>query len=284
MFSNPVLLIIAAAFVGGLLLAKPLKNINNFIYNKHHFIRNYWILSVIFVLIAVLSYILVFRYAPPERLDTYLQILSTALTLLFAIFVGYFAFAAVVDNRFYKFKEIAAQYIDNNEYPRAIEQYEEAFKIKKNDPTLLMNLTESYLITKNDPKFLLFIPILEKEVISDREKLVCYFLKAARELLVTQNLANAKLIIEDSIKYIKENKNALPSFWWGFSDIKHEGYYTELRADDEAKIIFDNYVKYLSKNLSDEHKSMFESGNYKIVEPTPLPATEVTDQEPDTQT
>lgn len=252
-------------FVLGLASYKPFNKGLSWISNKSRLIKTYWLFSLVFSLLAIIAYIVVLKYSPPDKVDIYTGVVSNSLTLIFAIFVGYFAFSAVTESRLDKFVEQANDYIAAKDYQRAIQQYEEAQKINSKQPSVLMNLLEAYLITKNVLKFDDIYPLLDKIALDGKEKLISFYLQAVRYLL-TQNMEQAKEKLGNCIQYINSNPDSLARLAWNFTDIKN-GYYKQLEKDADSKIIMDNFIKYLSKGLSPEEKTMFENGNFKLTKP-----------------
>jgi tetratricopeptide (TPR) repeat protein len=188
--------------------------------------------------------------------------LGQSLTLVFAIFVGYFAFLQVVESRLDKLKERAKSELSERSYRRAIQYYEEAYKISPKDVSILADLLELYLILENYSNFDEKIIQLQRISIEEKEKVTLLYLEATKFLL-KQHLQEAKERISKLVQFIEKHPIVLTHFNWDFSDIQDSEVYKKING--EAKIIFENLIKYLSKKMPNDQKSDFEQGNYSIL-------------------
>lgn len=244
-----------------LLLQKKVKYLLKSFYNKAPLIKKYWLFVIPFIAFCVIAYPIVTILSTKQDLSNNLSILNQATTLIFAIFAGYFAFQQVVENRLEKLKEQGHLYFKQDSYLRAIQYYEEAYSINPKDFSLLSDLLEIYLAIQDYKKFDAKINQLEKLRIEDYEWSTLVYLKTARYLF-EQNLGIAKTEIQTYINLVKEKPQCLTIFRWDFSDIKGSDVYK--RLDGESKIIFDNFISYLNKELDDTKKKQFEEGNLTL--------------------
>lgn len=256
-----------AIFLGGivltLLVQGRIKHLFKSFYNKAPLIKKYWVFVVPFSLGSLIAYALVVFLSSPENLDTNLILLNQATTLLFAIFVGYFAFQQVVEYRLDKLKEQANLYFKQPSYLRAIQYYEEAYSINPKDFSLLAELLEVYLCIGGFKNFDEKISRLEKLIVEDYEKSTVAYLKIC-EHLFKQDLGSAKTELKSYIDLVQKDPEVLEQFRWDFSDIRKCDLCKEL--DGDVKTIFENLVNYLHKNLDEEKKKRFETGDYLLKE------------------
>lgn len=254
-------------FCGGiiltLLIQGRIKTLFKSFYSKAPLIKKYWVFVVPFTLVSLIIYALVVFLSPLENLDTNLTILNQATTLLFAIFVGYFAFQQVVEYRLDKLKGQANLYFKQPSYLRAIQYYEEAYSINPKDFSLLAELLEVYLCIGEFKKFDEKIGQLEKLTIEDYEKSTIAYLKVC-EHLFKQDLGSAKTELKSYIDLVQKDPEVLEQFRWDFSDIRKCDLCKKL--DGEVKTIFENLVNYLHKSLGEEKKKRFETGDYLLKE------------------
>lgn len=224
-------------------------------------IKKYWLFVITFILISFTSYWIIINYSPSDKVDRYLSILNTWETIIFAIFIGYFAFTQLVESRVDKLQEQAYSYLRSKSYKRSITFYEQLYSINPKDPNFLPNLLEVYLLNKQYDKFSQKLPRLSGILIEDRDKYVLFYLIALRYLL-EQNLGTAKESIYESIAYSKDHVDSLESFSWDFSDLCNSDIYNRLTG--EAKTLLDNFIKFLGRRLTEEEKNKFLAGNYTL--------------------
>ncbi len=234
----------------------------NKIFKSAALIQQYWkfIIAFSFIFVLTLSIIIV-KIQDESDLYSILNLVIQIATLVFAIFVGYFAFAQVVENRFEKLKTKGKDQLDRKKYKRAIQNWEQAHLIKRKDSDTLADLLEVYLIVKNFRKFDERIKELGKLIIEESDTVTFHYLRAIRYLLV-ENLGEAKERIKNLINFTKENPRSLEIFSWEFDDIKNSDTYTKLHG--ESKIIFDNLASYLDAKLNEEESQKFEGENYSF--------------------
>src|SRR3989338_4428724 len=146
-------------------------------------LKKYWLFVAIFCLLAVLAYYFVLKYSPSGKIDNYIQILGQTLTLIFAIFVGYYAFLQVMESRVENLRQHAFGYFKKKLYQRAILMHEQIYSINPKDIVTLGNLLELYLITQNYEKFNLKLPLFKRLVVEEKEQLEFYYFITAQFLL-----------------------------------------------------------------------------------------------------
>lgn len=253
-------------FILGVLLTILLRRKVNELYKSFvsvtPVIRKYWVFIIVFCLLVLAPYILIFIKSPNnDWLDTNLTVLGQISALIFAIFVGYFAFLQVVENRIGKLKEEGFRYFKEKAYSRAIKIYEEVYSIDIRNFNNLAELLELYLIQKDFEKFNRKITLLEKGILDKRDKLILFYLQIMAELL-KEHISEAKEKILITTEFQKQNRDVRIS--WDFSDIKMCPAYSLLAGD--TKKYFDNTIKYLTALLNEEERTKFESGDYLIIQ------------------
>ncbi|PJE76724.1 hypothetical protein COV05_03080 [Candidatus Uhrbacteria bacterium CG10_big_fil_rev_8_21_14_0_10_48_16] len=260
-----LLLVLAVGVALGAALKAPGKKLFLRFFAQLLIVKGYWKFVLPFFLFSVLAYFMVLNYAEEFLIDRYISILSHFVTLVFAIFVGYFAFLQVAENRLEKFKEEGLRHISQKSWARAKKYYEKIYVIDPTDFGSLANLLEVYLMLSDYNSFNEKISHLEKEVEDKQDKIIIYYLKVAKPLL-QQDLGTAKSELGDCISFIKDNPELLVKFSWNFGDIKQSDVYKGL--DGESKKIFDNFVQYLTRSLGEENKAKFEKADYVLEEPS----------------
>lgn len=249
-------------FVGGglffLFLRKPIINYYVRFKSKTPTIRKYWIFVVLFLISISVAYILVFKLSSnKESLNISINILGQIASLIFAIFVGYFAFLQVIENRVDKLKEDGLRHFKERAYPRATKIYEEIHSISPGNFNILADLLELYLIQRDFDKFDKKITLLEKESLDKKDDLMVLYLKIAKNL-VKEHIADVRNDIDALVELRRKHKGIL--IGWDFNDIKTSECYPKT---GDAKLIFDNLISYLT-NMTEEKKAIFESGEYTI--------------------
>ena len=254
-------LFLVTFIIGGVLFLfikkKIIKYYNNFI-SSTPAIRRYWTFVIAFSLSVFISYILILNYS--KNIDRILNILGQISTLIFAIFVGYFAFLQVVENRIDKLKEEGHRQLKEKAYDRAIKILEEVHSINISDFSNLAELIEIFLIQKYYEKFDKKISLLEKNIVDKKEKLLFFYLKIFFYVF-KEHISDAKQYIDQLVEFRKTNPNILPS--WDFSDLQNSESNQSLQGD--SKKYSDNIINYLRGGMSIEDKQKFESGNYLLI-------------------
>ena len=226
-------------------------------------IRKYWQFVIPFTIFSAVAYILVCNYTLAENLAKNLTILGHWVTLLFAVFIGYFAFLQVEENRFDKLKELGTMYFKNSSYIRALEAYVAAASINPRDWNMLSEMLETYLAVNDYQNFDEKIILLERCTLEAREKAVLGYLKATRHLLEL-DIGRAKKEIAYCVKSMQECGKSSGRFW-SFKEIKESLAYQKLVG--ESKTIFDNLVRYLLQELDEKNRQAFEAENYILNNP-----------------
>jgi tetratricopeptide (TPR) repeat protein len=262
---NDIYFYIAISFVAGvvmLLLMQYSLNILKLKFkNLSKTLKSYWKFIIIFGLSSTIGYILIYYLFDRSNFGLIFSVYGQILSLLFAVFVGYYAFKQVVENRREKLKERGYIHIRHRNYARAIDYLEQVVKISYDDHEALANLLELYIIVKNFENFDNKIDDLLESAISKSEKISYHYLKALRRL-VEENIGKAKENIGKTVDYIRNNPSSLGAFSWNFNDIKESHVYYQLEG--ETKYILDNFIKYLDQTMSDDDKIIFEEGDYLL--------------------
>ena len=254
------IIIILSTIVITLLLQNIIKKKWKDFFNKTTLIKKYWKFVISFVVIGILSGTIIYFYT--ENVVGNLMLLIQIFTLIFAIFVGYFAFQQVAENRLDKLEEKGYMHLQKQEYLRAIKSYEEAFLIAPKDFNILSNLLECYLIIQDNKNFNEKKELIEKIIIEDREKIIFCYLKSANFLL-KQDLGKARKEMKECMEFIKSSSFSFYPLW-NFRDIKNSELYKDLKG--ESKKILDNFINYLQGILNAEQKTKFEKGSYTLNE------------------
>lgn len=246
-----------------LLLQKSIRRSLKLIKNRAFFIKHYWQFSISFVCLSIAAYIFIFTFFAEKDLNIAVSVVNTALTIIFAVFVGYYAFMQVAEIRVNRNREEADRYLNEKNYFRAALKYEELFIMNPNDYHSLSNLLEIKLIDGKDEYFQLHIDELQKSVIEPSENITCFFLKIAKELFL-QRIGDAKIQIHFLIKFVNENPNALSNHRWSYNDVSSSKRFQDLTG--EALEIFQNVIKFLENKLKGDEKEAFEKEDYALTE------------------
>ena len=257
------ILIIIFVIALTLLLQKSIRKSLKLIKNRALFIKQYWQFSIFFVCLAIAAYIGIFYFFSGDNLSTAISVLNAALTIIFAIFVGYYAFMQVAEIRVNRNREEADRYLNEQNYFRAALKYEELFRMNPNDYHCLSNLLEIKLIDSQDEFFQMNIDELQKTVVEPSENITCYFLKIAKELFL-QRIGDAKTQIKLLTQYVSKNPEALSNHRWSYSDVSRSKRFQELAG--ETKDIFETLIKYLQNRLNEKEKEAFENNDYALTE------------------
>lgn len=254
-------LIIISVVALTLLLQKSIRKSLKLIKNRALFIKNYWQFSIFFVCLSITAYILIFYFFTEKDLNIALSVVNTALTIIFAVFVGYYAFMQVAEIRVDRNREEADRYLVAKNYFRAALKYEELFIMNPNDYHSLSNLLEIKLIDGEDEYFQLHIDKLQKTVIEPSENITCFFLKIAKELFL-QRIGDAKIQIHLLVKFVNGTPNALSNHKWSYNEVRSSERFQDLTG--EALEIFQNVIKFLENKLKGDEKEAFEKKDYAL--------------------
>jgi|GEM_PF-3080373 len=227
--------------------------------NRASLVKRYWFFIIPFTVVSIILYYMVLKFSPLEKMSIYISVLGQGLALIFAVFVGYFAFLQVVESRLDKLKERAKMAMSDRSYRRSEQDFEEAYRINPNDVGVLADLLELYLILEDYSSFDEKINQLRKNAIDERETVYYFYLVIAKYLL-KQHLQDAKIEIEKMIEFIQKHPTVLDHFNWNFKDI--QGSETYMRLNGEAKSIFQSLIKYLGRTMAVDQKAKFEKGVY----------------------
>ncbi len=237
----------------GFIFKDKIKEIFSKIYTRAMLVKGYWIFSIFFVISTLLTYWLIVRYSNKLNINRNISILNHMSALLFAIFVGYYAFLQVMEGKLDKYKEIAYAHLKEREYNKARQYYEKAYAVDPKDESVIVNLTELYLILNDFKKFDLKIKLIKSNgFLESSDEIIYSYLKAAKYLL-KQELGEAKKVIKDMVT---KTKGESWSKIWNFHDIKDSE--TFKRLDGESKTIFSELIEYIQDATGVEKRKAFE--------------------------
>ena len=214
---------------------------------------------IIFSLLTTGVYVLVLLFAPVSELNTYINIVGQVTALVFAIFVGYFAFLQVIENRIDKLQDEGYTHFKAKDYSRATKIYEQVFSINTKNFSALSNLLELYLCQRDFEKVKSKLNFLEKSTLDQRDHLVVFYIKIA-SFILQEYPAEAKTVIIKLIDFKKNNRSLVIN--WQFNDIKQSPAYTSI--EENFQKLFNNVTLYLQNGFSPEDLDKFEAGNYYL--------------------
>lgn len=238
------------------------KVFNSLFLSKPSIIKKYLVIVFIYIIIFISAYIGTFKLTKPENINNVLNIVNQALTSILAIMAGYLAYIQVVENRVSRLKEEADYKFASKCYTRAIKLHEEIHSIDKKDFSVFAELMELYLINGDFDLFNNNIENLKKVIIEKSEKIIFYYLLISNSIL-QEKILEAKNKIKD---LINENKELNKKVYWSFIDIKENSIDAQRgkQFSPECIKLFNNLIKYLTKQMTDEDIAEFENGNYLI--------------------
>lgn len=231
-------------------------------------IKKYWYFVIPFTVILVALYSCLFAFVDDSKVELYTNVLNQFSTLAFAVFIGYFSFLQVIENRADKLKTEAHQYLSPGvrDYARAVKTFEEIVSIEPNDFFNLANLLEAYLMQKDFQSFDSRIGNLEKCIFTSKDKLIYYYILILYYLLKGHHDDADRYILE-LVQYTRANSEITMN--WNFGDFKKsDAYSSGLRAESDSRRKFDNVIAYISKVMTPENRTNFETGDYILRVPT----------------
>ena len=211
---------------------------------------------VTFFALLATAYVFIFKFTEEAHHELYVNILGQTSTLVFAIFVGWYAFIEVVRSQAEKMSEKAHGYYIGGYHKRAATFFENSFNSNPHDFNNLCELLELYIISNDERGVSSKMPYLEKIAVEDNEKLIVLFLKTAH-LLLKEDLGSANLLIRETINYITRDGHHNPILNWSFKEITNSKRYKRLADDAEAKQKMNNFIKFLGNEMSEEEKRIF---------------------------
>lgn len=223
-------------------------------------IKDYWLFVFPFVVIAVLAYVFLPKYLPE---DHQYELLGFGFSMIFAIFIGYFAFLQVVEARVDKLIEYAHGRLRQKELIRAAELFEQVLRINRKDVLNGLNLAECYMVLGLESDVDRVLKGIERFIKENRELMLAGYIKAGGYLL-KGHLHEATEEIQKIILLFKDRKE---SIGWDFRDLQNCNRFVNLTGD--AKKFFDNLIRYLLCQLSDVDRQRYEAGDYRL-DPMPV--------------
>lgn len=193
--------------------------------------------------------------------ELYINILGQVSGLLFAVFVGYIAFAEWSQSKFEGLFKSGLQAFKAHDFKAAQVDLDEAHKIKPKHTALLPDLLELYIINDEFEKFDKKIDFYKSIILDDKHLSRYYWLRVCRHLM-SEDLKKSKSDIDDAIRFMAKNPHLRKNFKWTLEEIKSTSGYKKLTAS--AKRMFDNYYEYLEGTLSSEKEAEFVKGHYDI--------------------
>lgn len=264
-----IILIVASACIGYVVIPRIFSAIKT-LKQKPPTIKRYWYFVIPFFILLITSYMVLLNfYFQDQKLNLYTDILNQISALIFAIFIGYFSFLQVIQNRADKLKQEGTHYLNprNRDYARAIKTFEEIVSIEPNDFHNIANLLEAYLIKKDFKSFETHRNHFKKCLFSDKDELVYQYVMILYYFLRGHNV-DADRHIAELVDFTRKNPEVTIN--WNFGDFTSSPTYTDsLEAGTDVRLKFDNVLSYLNKNMSAENVVRFESGDYTLRVPTP---------------
>lgn len=280
--ANPLLLIIFIFAVGalaGVIVTKLWSSSTvKDLWNRASLVKQYWKFVVFFIPVVLLSYVGVWLFVPEAQVGNAINVVGQISTLTFAVFVGWFAFIQVFENRIDKWKELAREYFTAGKYRRAKNLYEQVYLGAPGDFGSLSELVELYVVAGDDTSFDAKITALHEAELEDEDTLVTLYLRVANSVL-KEDTGTARSHVDKLMMVCRENPHGLLKFAWDFDALKYSQRYKTLQPSD-AKRILDNLIAYLDGELSLEHKSVFESGKYDFEKAPATPPQAVAPKAP----
>lgn len=226
------------------------------------------VLIVVFAIITKLA--LAFATNKDDIYQTLNLIIQVAM-LVAGVIAAYFALRQLTESRYLNLTELGMQYLRRNPpgYSKSIQVWKEALYIQA-EPNTFLNLAEVLVISEQFSDFDQYVSYVEKNssfqhrvLQESSDYLIFYYLQAIRQLIV-KNMGEAETKTKQLVAWVK-SENLTQRVNWQFVDFtRSESYQKKLIGDH--KTMTDNIIKYLSRELTPEQISKFESGNYLLSE------------------
>lgn len=231
-------------------------------------VPGFWWIVFSLIILAIPSYILVFHLSNDLSLDRNLSLLNTIVTLIFAVFIGYYAFVQVAENRAEKNLETGRNLLHRmQQYVKAMYYYELAIRFKINDFNTTAELLELYLVNSEDEKFASLLTRFEskskKYFLDKYDNVIIFYLKITKEIF-DGNIRKAESLIREAIKYIQDHPGSIKPGLWGFEEIKAAGRYAELGSATDSKKYIDNFILFITNQLDQSKKERFINGDFRL--------------------
>lgn len=250
--------VLILVFIFGLLCSKKIRKLTKKIKNKYsqkmQIIQKYCNFVFIFLLLLLITYTLVFKFLNNNNLPIYISIINHVSALTFAIFIGYFSFIQILENKIEKLNSEAFLNMKSKNFSRAQKLYENILTINPSHSDALKNLLELYCIQKDFKNFKQKINLFKVE--EKKDVLIKHYLLFIKRFF-EGNDGKAERIIKKSIKFKKSfNDPSKFNNFWDFRDILQCDNYKQLTPI--RKNIFDGYINYLSGKLNTDEIEKFE--------------------------
>ncbi len=251
------------AVILGIIFGLFADNIYNFIRTsspwkkfKHHFSTSeqYWRITTFFSIITVSSALAIIFYSPEGTVMNNLSFLVQLATLVFGLYVGYFAFKQMNLGRYESIVSSAKQlFVNGGDFKRAIKEYELASSIKLTFGTGAEQ-TECYVCLSEWAKYDRMMDRLPHVKVDHRDDLILFYLKAL-EPLFKEELGRLKEVFRQTVTFKKSIKKSIAA-GWSSAEIKKSEVYENL--SNEIKTLVEPFFKYINNQLSESEKQTFE--------------------------
>lgn len=229
-------------------------------------LKQYWIFAIPFSIIYFI--VCVYIIFSGDYKDSVLSTISNStqiFILIFAVFVGYFAFLQASEGQFDKIKKEAGKISGGNgKLTKAKRLYIKAFKINNKESEVLLNLIEVLILLDKRQEVANYIKnadlLFEKdECTEDDDRADLLFLKALFSIF-TENPSVADQKINELIVFINNKGIGIN---WNYKQIKASTKYSNLASDLKTKL--DNLLFYLDGKLDVEQEKAFrDDKNYML--------------------
>lgn len=206
----------------------------------------YWGLILSLLGVFVTLYILISFIEPKESSNFISQITDIGnyiqiVTLVFAVFAGYYAFAQLANIEFNSLVKNGEQQLGLERYNRALELFQKALD-KQEDFYVRANLSECACIVGDKKLLSESLSLLRPVEVYD--KLVLCYLRISKAAL-ENDYVSAHQEMKSLILLGKENKRLIDHFYWSFKDIWQSGFINTLPTDFQE--IYNDIFSYLAK-------------------------------------
>lgn len=246
-----LLLIVTAALFAYIYKGSEASNSLLMLIRRIGLVKYYWKFVTFYSLLLCVVYYLTFKYVPSTEQGKALDFIGQIAAIVFAIFIGWFAFLEVKRSTLKEGVERANQYFTSNRsLQRARQLYEEYCDFEQTDFFRLTELLEIYLVLGSYEKaFEERFARLKKNVKDDWEGFMPLYLECTKHLF-KEEIKSAENKLKEMVDYAAKNPEALGTLSWDFRDIKKAAAYKKFTDDREAKKLFDRMILYLSNDAA----------------------------------
>lgn len=216
--------------------------------------ENIWFYSISSLLILSICIAVLFMTLRANVSDTLksiiIQIELGIFGFIFAIFIGYYAFAQLIENRKERLKIESLRHFRAKEYSSAIQQMEKIRRIDSKDKVNLSDLSEVYTLSGDHLKGEDFANKFEKFIETDEDKLVFFYLKILSRLR-GRPVSDTKSIIMELLKFVESHREISLEGGWSFRELVGSSFFKK-EITPEQKLILENLMKILTNSISIE--------------------------------